>query len=74
MIEPCKIIQRAAQKEFNELPFITEKELVSGFCMGPAHPTRQMSRTLTTDVERQNINVRHDLAEDIDTYLRQLEK
>jgi cyclin B len=33
-----------------------------------------MSRQLTNDFERQNINVRHDLSEDIDQYLRELEK
>jgi len=32
-----------------------------------------MSRLNTTDVERQNINVRVELAEDVDRYLRQLE-
>jgi|TARA_B110000305_G_C19424871_1_gene633025 hypothetical protein len=33
-----------------------------------------MSRETTTDIERQNINCKHDLAEDIDRYLRKLEK
>jgi len=32
-----------------------------------------MSRQLTTEFERQNINVRSDLAEDIDQYLRKME-
>lgn len=33
-----------------------------------------MSREVTTDVQRQNFNVRHELSEDIDRYLRWLEK
>lgn len=41
---------------------------------GIAHPSRHMDRTSTTDFDRQNINVRHDLHEDIDKYLRSLEK
>jgi len=38
------------------------------------HPTASMSRLTTTDVERQNINVRTELADDVDCYLRNLEK
>lgn len=37
------------------------------------HPTLGMSRETTTDYERQNINVRVELAEDIDSYLRDQE-
>ena len=48
-------------------------DLMEGRCMGVPHPTRQMPRSETTDVERQNINVRVELGEDIDNYLRQLE-
>ena len=33
-----------------------------------------MSRLTTTDVERQNINMRVELSEDVDKYLRDLEK
>jgi len=33
-----------------------------------------MSRLLTSDLQRQNINVRHELNDDIDKYLRWLEK
>jgi len=38
------------------------------------HPSRFLSRATTTDVERQNINIKHDLADDIDRYLRKFEK
>ena len=41
---------------------------------GIAHPSRHLDRSQTTDFDRQNINVRHDLREDIDKYLRKLEK
>jgi hypothetical protein len=33
-----------------------------------------MSRLVTTDVDRQNINVRTELADDVDNYLRKLEQ
>ena len=42
--------------------------------MGAKHPTRELSRTKTSEVERQNINLHFDLSEDIDKYLRDLEK
>ena len=42
--------------------------------MGMAHPTRHLSRETSTEVERQNINVRHELGLDIDRYLRELEQ
>ena len=38
------------------------------------HPSREMSRKLSSDVQRQNVNVRHELNDDIDQYLRDLEK
>lgn len=38
-----------------------------------SHPSKNMSRELTTDIQRQNINVHTDLAADIDKYLRQIE-
>jgi len=34
------------------------------------HPTRDMSRQETTDVQRQNINVRAELGDDVENYLR----
>jgi hypothetical protein len=42
--------------------------------MGPAHPTRHLDRSTTTDVERQNQNVNFELSVDIDNYLRGVEK
>ena len=42
--------------------------------MGTKHPSRDLSRTRTTDVERQNINLHFDLSKDIDRYLRQQEQ
>lgn len=47
---------------------------MDGCFMGQSHPTRHLSRLTSTEVERQNINVRHELGEDIDRYLRDLEK
>ena len=41
---------------------------------GETHPSRHLSRELTTDIDRQNINVRHELGKDIDKYLRTLEQ
>jgi hypothetical protein len=38
-----------------------------------SHPSKYLSRETTNEVQRQNINVRADLAEDIDKYLRMLE-
>ena len=35
-----------------------------------SQPTRHMSRALTTDVQRQNMNVRRELGGDIQKYLR----
>ena len=37
---------------------------------GIEHPSRHLDRALTTDFQRQNINVRHELAEDVEKYLR----
>jgi hypothetical protein len=37
------------------------------------HPSKYLSRELTNDVQRQNINVRADFGMDIDKYLRELE-
>ena len=34
------------------------------------HPSKYLSRDLTTEIQRQNINVRADFSEDIDKYLR----
>ena len=41
---------------------------------GTTHPSRGLPRDSTTDEERQNRNVRHELSEDIDRYLRWLEE
>lgn len=35
-----------------------------------SHPTRHMSRALTTDIQRQNINLRAELGADVQEYLR----
>ena len=40
---------------------------------GGDHPSRHLSRETTTDVDRQNINVRSELGHDIDRYLRKME-
>jgi hypothetical protein len=54
---------------------ITNEDLLAGNCMnGASHPTRKLSRKSTTDEQRQNRNVRHDLSEDIDRYLRWFEE
>lgn len=37
------------------------------------HPTLHMSRKVTTDVQRQNMNIRTELTADIDQYLRSVE-
>jgi len=37
------------------------------------HPSKHLPREKTTDIQRQNINVRTDLNEDIDQYLRYME-
>ena len=51
--------------------FISNLDLLKGNCMnGEMHPSRKLSREATTEEQRQNINVRHELAEDIDKYLR----
>lgn len=38
-----------------------------------SHPSKYLSREITNEIQRQNINVRADLAEDVDKYLRGLE-
>jgi len=38
------------------------------------HPSREMSRKFSNDIQRQNVNVRHELNDDIDQYLRDLER
>jgi len=37
---------------------------------GMSHPSRMLCRKAHSEFQRQNINVRHDLSEDIDNYLR----
>lgn len=54
---------------------ISNADLLAGNCLvGKLHPTRKLSRETTTDEQRQNINVRHELSEDVDKYLRWLEE
>lgn len=54
---------------------ITNEDLLAGNCMnGASHPSRKLSRQSTTDEQRQNRNVRHELSEDIDRYLRWFEE
>ena len=54
---------------------ITNSALLAGQVMnGSLHPSRALSRKDTTDEQRQNINVRHELNEDIDKYLRWYEE
>lgn len=54
-------------------PYISNTDISEGRTMGPAHPTRHLSRSDTTEFERQNINVDHELSSDIDQYLREVE-
>ena len=54
---------------------ISTTDLLAGKCLvGNLHPTRKLSRKNTTDEQRQNLNVRAELSEDIDKYLRRLEE
>ena len=54
--------------------FLSNEDITIGNCLvGILHPTRELSRALTNDVQRQNINVRHELSDDIDKYLRWME-
>ena len=54
---------------------ISNADLLLGNCLnGHLHPTRKASRQTTTDEQRQNMNVRHELHDDIDRYLRKLEE
>lgn len=54
---------------------ITNSAILAGQVMnGSLHPSRGLSRKETTDEQRQNINVRHELNEDIDKYLRWYEE
>ena len=55
------------------LPVVNNDDFMLGCYMGLPHPTRQLSRKTTTDVQRQNINVRYELGNDIDSYLRAFE-
>lgn len=57
------------------LPFISNIDILNNRVLGPIfHPSREMSRKFSNDVQRQNVNVRHELNDDIDQYLRELEK
>jgi len=42
--------------------------------MGPRHPSLHLSRKETTDIQRQNVNLRMEYSESIDFYLRELEE
>ena len=54
---------------------ITNKDMLVGDCMnGHSHPSRKLSRHATNDFERQNVNVRAELGEDIDGYLRKYQQ
>lgn len=56
------------------LPFISTHDILGNKVLGSIqHPSREMSRKFTNDVQRQNVNVRHELNDDIDKYLRELE-
>jgi hypothetical protein len=56
-----------------DIPCISHFDISSGNCMGGLdHPSRHLDRLITTDYERQNINLRHELGEDVDQYLRSL--
>ena len=56
-------------------PIISNADILLGNCLnGHLHPTRKVSRQTTTDEQRQNMNVRHELHDDIDRYLRKLEE
>lgn len=57
------------------LPYISNEDILNDKVLGTFfHPSRELSRKFSTDVHRQNINVRHELNDDIDKYLRELEK
>lgn len=56
------------------LPFISTQDILGNKVLGSLyHPSREMSRKFSNDIQRQNINVRHELNDDIDKYLRDLE-
>ena len=71
------------QESFDNTPMIQDDDILVN-SQGPypvvcssttadSHPSKYLSREHTTEVQRQNINVRADYAEDIDKYLRNLE-
>lgn len=55
--------------EFNQSCVMQAPEPISQY----EHPTYHLSREKTSDVQRQNLNVKMDLNKDIDIYLRSLE-
>jgi len=56
------------------IPHISTEDILNNRVMGNYyHPSREMSRKVSNDINRQNINVRHELNDDIDKYLRELE-
>ena len=49
------------------LPIISNLDILNNRVLGSLyHPSREMSRKLSSDVQRQNVNVRHELNDDID--------
>jgi hypothetical protein len=66
--------EKHCAKQNGAIPcFISNSDILQGKTMGPAHPTRQLSRLGTTDYERQNLNVDFELGRDIVQYLRSVE-
>ena len=71
------------QESFDNTPMIQDDDIlvnnqgpypvVCSSTTADSHPSKYLSREHTTEVQRQNINVRADYAEDIDKYLRNLE-
>ena len=80
---PFHVQPMQLQESFDSTPQIQDGDITMS-CQGPhvnmysqenadSHPSKYLSRETTNEVQRQNINVRADLAEDIDKYLRMLE-
>ena len=81
---PFQVAPMQLQESFDNTPMISDGDLImnnqgpfpSNACSSTnadSHPSKYLSRELTTEIQRQNINVRADLAEDVDKYLRNLE-
>ena len=64
-----------SQNSNSVLPIISTIDILSNRVQGSMqHPSREMSRKFSNDIQRQNVNVRHELNDDIDQYLRDLER